>query len=77
MKKLIMRIVEGAFVLGMVWLLLFLAGCSGGVSFSAGAGGSIHNPNHKRLPEVIRETPIISTSTSRAYALPLLKGGGE
>lgn len=77
MRRLVERIIEGCIILGMVWLLLFIGGCSFGASLSTGVGGSIHNPNHKRLPEVIRETPIISTSTSRAYALPLLKGGQE
>ncbi len=55
-------------------LLLVTMGCSGGASLSVGVGGSIHNPNHPDLAAIVRETPTISTTTSRAYAMPLLKG---
>lgn len=55
-------------------LALLCGGCSGGFSASIGAGGSIHNPNHPDLAAVVRETPIISTSTGKSYQLPMVGG---
>lgn len=50
-------------------VLVMLSGCSGGGSVSFGVGGSIHNPSHDRLPEIIRETPIIKTTTEKSWGL--------
>ena len=55
--------------------LMLLAGCSGGIGVSLGAGGSVHNPNHKDLANVVKNTPIVATSTGKSFALPKVKKG--
>ena len=59
-------------------MMIIAAGCSGGVSMSFGAGGSIHDPKHPDLANVVRETPIMETSTGKSWQVGGLKTkGGE
>lgn len=58
-------------------MILMLGGCSGGVALSVSAGGSIHDPKHEDLAAIVEATPIMSTSTQKQFALPMVQGGGK
>ena len=54
-------------------VVCFISGCSGGASLSISAGGSLHDPKHPDLANVVRATPTIDTATSRSWELPKLR----
>ena len=57
----------------LVAIVVMASGCSGGVSISAGAGGSIYNPDHVDAAEIVKNTPIIETTTRKSWgSLPMV-----
>ncbi len=58
-------------------LFLFFSGCSGGASLAVSVGGSIHDPKHPDLAKIVEATPIMSTSATKQFALPMVPGGGK
>ena len=48
--------------------VMAVGGCSGGISVSA--GGSIHDPKHPDLANIVEATPILTTR--KDFALPMV-----
>lgn len=59
--------------LAVCLLLLLLGGCSGGGSVALSVGGSIHDPKHPDLANIVEATPIMSTSATKQFSLPMVR----
>ncbi len=49
------------------------SGCAGGGSLSLGVGGGFYDTKHPEAAEIVKNMPIVETTTRKSWALPRVK----